>query len=160
MDDIMKDKLTEKIGVLLRREAEVRLLIPFLQDLYDEFGKEKILNILEKSVKNIAKQQGKDLSSEYGNNSTAFLKTLKFWKKNGALEIKILEKSDSKLNFNVTRCKYAEMYKALGVNDLGAVLSCNRDASLIMGFNKNASLERKDTIMSGNNCCTFRYKFK
>ena len=77
----MKDKLTEKIGVLLRREAEVRLLIPFLQDLYDEFGKEKILNILEKSVKNIAKQQGKDLSSEYGNNSTAFLKTLKFWKK-------------------------------------------------------------------------------
>ena len=25
---------------------------------------------------------------------------------------------------------------------------------------QNASLERKDTIMSGNNCCTFRYKFK
>lgn len=156
----MKDKLTEKIGVLLRREVEVRLLIPFLQDLYEEYGKEKILNTLEKSIENIAKQQGKDLSDEYGNTSTAFLDTLKFWKKNGALEIEILEKTDSKLNFNVTRCKYAEMYNALGVNDLGAILSCNRDAALIKGFNKNASLDRKDTIMSGNNCCTFRYKFK
>ena len=156
----MKDKLTEKIGVLLRREAEVRLLIPFLQDLYDEYGKEKILNTLERSIKNIAKEQGKDLSDKYGNTSAAFLNTLKFWTKNGALEIEILEKSDSKLNFNVTRCKYAEMYNALGVNDLGAVLSCNRDAALIKGFNKNASLDRKDTIMSRNNCCTFRYKFK
>ena len=156
----MKDKLTEKIGVLLRREAEVRLLIPFLQDLYDEYGKEKILNTLERSIKNIAKQQGKDLSDEYGNTSDAFLNTLKFWTKNGALEIEILEKSDNKLDFNVTRCKYAEMYNALEVNDLGEVLSCNRDAALITGFNKNASLDRKDTIMSGNNCCTFRYKFK
>ncbi len=41
-----KDELTQKIGVLIRRETEVRILVPFLQDLYKEFSKEKILNIL------------------------------------------------------------------------------------------------------------------
>ena len=156
----LKDELTQKIGVLMRRETEVRILIPFLQDLYKEFSKEKILNILEKTIKEIAKRQGKELSKEYGNNVDAFLDTLKFWTKDDALEIDVLEKSDSKLSFNVTRCKYAEMYNALGISDLGAVLSCNRDAALIEGFNSKASLDRKETIMSGDKCCTFRYTIK
>ena len=156
----LKDELTQSIGLLMRRETEVRILIPFLQDLYKEFSKEKILNILEKTIKEIAKRQGKELSKEYGNNVDAFLDTLKFWTKDDALEIDVLEKSDSKLSFNVTRCKYAEMYNALGISDLGAVLSCNRDAALIEGFNSKASLDRKETIMSGDKCCTFRYTFK
>ena len=155
-----KDEITSKIGVLMRRETEVRILIPFLQNLYKEFGKEKIIYILEKTIKKIAKTQGAELSREYGDNVDAFLDTLKFWTKDDALEIDILEKSDLKLSFNVTRCKYAEMYNALGVSDLGAVLSCNRDASLIRGFNPKASLDRKETIMSGDKCCTFRYTFE
>jgi RNAse (barnase) inhibitor barstar len=156
----LKDELTQKIGVLMRRETEVRILIPFLQDLYKEFSKEKILNVLEKTIKEIAKTQGEEFSKEYGNNVDAFLDTLKFWTKDDALEIDVLEKSDSKLSFNVTRCKYAEMYSALGISDLGAVLSCNRDAALIEGFNPKASLYRKETIMSGDKCCTFRYTFE
>ena len=156
----LKDELTQKIGVLMRRETEVRILLPFLQDLYKEFSKEKILNVLEKTIKEIAKTQGEELSKEYGNNVDAFLETLKFWTKDDALEIDVLEKSESKLSFNVTRCKYAEMYSALGISDLGAVLSCNRDAALIEGFNPKASLDRKETIMSGDKCCTFRYTFK
>ena len=156
----LKDELTQKIGVLMRRETEVRILVPFLQDLYEEFSKEKILNVLEKTIKEIAKTQGEEFSKEYGNNVDAFLDTLKFWTKDDALEIDVLEKSDSKLSFNVTRCKYAEMYSALGISDLGAVLSCNRDAALIEGFNPKASLDRKETIMSGDKCCTFRYTFE
>ena len=155
-----KDEITSKIGVLMRRETEVRILIPFLQDLYKEFGKEKILYILEKTIKEIAKTQGAELSREYGDNVDAFFDTLKFWTKDDALEIDILEKSDLKLSFNVTRCKYSEMYSALGISDLGAVLSCNRDASLFRGFNPKASLDRKETIMSGDKCCTFRYTFE
>jgi hypothetical protein len=51
------------------------------------------------------------------------------------------------------------MYNAMGINDLGALLSCNRDASLIEGFNEKAKLERNETIMNGDKCCTFRYVF-
>ena len=38
----------------------MRILIPFLQGLYEEFGKDKILNILEKTIKEIAKTQGEN----------------------------------------------------------------------------------------------------
>jgi len=157
---MLKDKLTQKIGVLLRRETEARILIPFVEELIKAFGKAETLNILEKTIIQEAKIQGKELSKEYGNNVDAFLETLNFWTKDNALEIDILEKSDSKLNFNVTRCKYAEMYNDMNIKDLGAILSCNRDAALIQGFNSKATLQRKDTIMNGDKCCTFRYNFK
>ena len=156
---MLKDNLTKDIGVLLRREAEARILIPFIKKLIKEIGKDKTFSILESTIKTVARKQGDELSKEYGNNVDSFLETLSFWTKDNALEIEILTKSDSILDFNVTRCKYAEMYKAMGANHLGAILSCNRDGALIEGFNSKAKLDRKKTIMNGDKCCTFRYSF-
>ena len=67
--------------------------------------------------------------------------------------------TQTQLDFNVTRCRYAEMYKALGMEEYGAVLSCNRDLAVIDGFDNRVELERAQTIMSGASCCTFRYDF-
>ena len=158
-EEVLTDFITQKIGVLNRRETEARILVPFLEKLFDSFGKQAVVEILACTVKELARKQGKDLSSEYGNDVEAFLETLEFWKRDGALEIDVLEKSETKLNFDVTRCKYAEFYKAMGMEDLGAILSCNRDFAMIEGFNKNAKLKREQTILSGSSCCTFRYEF-
>ena len=57
---MLKDKLTQKIGVLLRRETEARILIPFVEELIKAFGKEETLNILEKTIIQEAKIQGKE----------------------------------------------------------------------------------------------------
>ena len=127
----LKDEITQKIGVLTRRETEARIIAPFVDALIKNFSKEKVIPILEKTVMELALDQGSSLAKEYGNDVSAFLETLKFWTQDGALEIDLLEKNDTKLDFNVTRCRYAEMYKALGIQDLGAVLSCNRDAAMI-----------------------------
>jgi hypothetical protein len=52
------------------------------------------------------------------------------------------------------------MYRALGVPELGALLSCNRDAALIEGFNPAVKLTRTQTIMNGASFCDFRYEIK
>jgi hypothetical protein len=49
------------------------------------------------------------------------------------------------------------MYRALGIPELGEVLSCQRDAALIEGFNPDVTLTRTQTIMQGAACCDFRY---
>jgi hypothetical protein len=87
-----------------------------------------------------------------------FAESTTAWKKDNALEIEVLELSEDKYAFNVTRCRYAEMYRALGIPELGAVLSCNRDASLIEGFNPDVQFTRTQTIMQGASCCDFRYE--
>ena len=67
-------------------------------------------------------------------------------------------KRREKLSFNVTRCRYAEMYRALGLADLGGSLSCQRDFALAQGFNPAIQLDRTQTIMEGASHCDFRFR--
>jgi hypothetical protein len=83
--------------------------------------------------------------------------TLDRWTADEALEITVRESSEETFAFDVTRCRYAEMYRALGIPELGAILSCNRDAALIGGFNPDVTFTRTQTIMGGASHCNFVY---
>ena len=157
--DKLQDDLNRKIGVLTRREAEARILAPLIDALADEFGRERVEKIVSETIISLAREQGNSLASEFGDSLESFQETLQFWMKDGAMEIEILDQSDTRLDFDVKRCRYAEPYAALGIRELGAMLSCNRDFSLIEGFNPDARLRRDKTIMAGDSCCTFRYEF-
>ena len=151
------DTLNE-IGVLKRREIEARILGPFVEALAQEFDRERVVAILSETIINVARQQGAERAAAVGDDSlVAFAQSTGDWRKGNALEIEVLEQSAERYDFNVTRCRYAEMYQALGLADLGAVLSCNRDYSLVEGFNPEIELVRTQTIMKGAPCCTFRY---
>ena len=151
------DTLNE-IGVLKRREIEARIIGPFVDALANEFERERVLAILSETIIKIARQQGAERAAQVGDDSLlAFSESAGDWRKGNALEIEILEQNAEHYDFNVTRCRYAEMYRSLGLAELGAVLSCNRDYSLVEGFNPEIKLERKQTIMQGAPCCTFRY---
>jgi hypothetical protein len=151
------DTLNE-IGVLKRREIEARILGPFVEALAKEFDREQVLAILSETIINIARKQGAERAAAVGDDSlVAFANSAGDWRKGNALEIEILEQNEARYDFNVTRCRYAEMYRSLGLGELGAVLSCNRDYSLVEGFNPEIQLVRDQTIMKGAPCCTFRY---
>ena len=160
-----QDLITEKIGILTRRETEARILIPVIEDLARRFGREAVIETISATIVRIAEDQGRQLAQAMGGNGPAdFHRGLAFWTRDNALELEIKEVSDTRLAFDVTRCRYAEMYKALGsqdleARDLGAVFSCNRDAALIRGFNPQAWMERTTTIMDGNPVCDFVYTF-
>jgi hypothetical protein len=59
--------------------------------------------------------------------------------------------------FDITRCQDAKTYKEMGLGKIGRLLSCNRDATFCQGYDPNISLKRKQTIIEGASCCTFRY---
>jgi hypothetical protein len=157
MSDESPDRLNA-IGVLTRREIEARVLAPVIDALSREFDRDHVLTIVRDTVIAIARDQGRALAAAVGENSlSGFASTLGPWQQDDAMRIEVLEQSDSRFAFNVTRCRYAEMYRALGIPELGAVLSCNRDAALIDGFNPEITLTRTGTIMQGASCCDFRY---
>ena len=154
------DTLTQDIGVLKRREVEARILAPVVEAMSEAFGREAVMDVLRDTIINIAREQGQELAAAMGGNDAKSLaRSLEAWTRGGALEIDVLRNDGRHLDFNVTRCRYAEMYRALGVQELGAVLSCNRDYALVEGFNPSARLTRDETIMQGHACCTFRYDF-
>ena len=146
------------IGVLKRREIEARVLAPLVEELSREFGREKVLEVLKKVIVRIAADEGEGLAARTGGCSPAHLAdSLKDWKRDNALEIEVLELSDEKLSFDVNRCRYAELYQALGIPELGKILSCGRDFALSEGFNPKLTLTRTQTILGGASHCDFRY---
>jgi predicted ArsR family transcriptional regulator len=157
-DDPASVERLNAVGVLVRREIEARLLAPLIDALGQEFGRDRVIEIVRRVIVEIAREQGQALAAQAGNASLdAFAGTLGPWTRDDAMRIEVLEQSGDRFAFNVTRCRYAEMYRALGIPELGAVLSCNRDAALIEGFNPAISLTRTQTIMQGAPCCDFRY---
>ena len=54
----------------------------------------------------------------------------------------MIERDETKYNYNIVKCKYADMYKELGLAELGFVLSCGRDSMLFGGFNPDIKFER------------------
>ena len=155
-----EDTLNARIGVMTRREVEARILKPVIDAMGEEFGRERVVEILRDTIIKLATEQGDELAGQMGGcGSVQFVDSLEYWTRGGALEIEVLEQDDKKLSFNVNRCRYAELYRSLGIPELGAVLSCNRDYALIDGFNPDANLVRTQTIMEGASHCDFRYTF-
>lgn len=158
MAELPPDRLNE-IGVLKRREIEARILMPVLTALGEEFGRERVLEVARRVIVDVARAQGRELAGRMGGDSLQhFAAALEDWRKGDAYRMDVLEQTEERFAFNVTRCRYAEMYRALGIPEVGALLSCNRDFALIEGFNPGVTLRRTQTIMEGASHCDFRFE--
>lgn len=147
------------IGVLKRREIEARIVAPLLERFGTEFGHDRVHELARQVVVEVAQDQGQSMAEMLGaNDLNAFAGSMEAWTRGGALEIEVVEQSETKFAFNVTRCKYAEMYRELGKADLGAAMSCNRDGTMVEGFNPDISFTRTQTIMAGASHCDFLYE--
>jgi hypothetical protein len=159
MKGLPPDHLNRLIGVLTRREVEARLLAPLVAALSRECGEERVMRVVREVIASVARGQGTDLAQVMGGNSLAkFRESLVHWTKGQALEVEVLEEGETIFAFNVTRCRYAEMYRELGIPQLGPILSCMRDFALIEGFNPSIRLTRTQTLMEGAPYCDFRYR--
>ena len=156
MTDAIDDRLND-VGVLKRREIEARIVAPLLERLAAEYGA-GVFDVARDVIVGVAREQGAALAEQLGDDSLpAFARGLGAWSADGALETEVVELNDDSFAFDVTRCRYAEMYRSLGLEDLGAAMSCNRDGALIDGFNPAVEFTRTQTIMGGADRCDFRF---
>ena len=149
------------VGLLNRREIEARILAPLLAALGEEFDPQRVLEITHKVIQELARQQGEQLANSVKKNDLEHFATIQdTTKKDNAILFEILELTQKRFTFNVYRCRYAEMYHHLGVSDLGKMLSCDRDFTLIEGYNPNIRLTRTQTIMEGAEFCDFCFELE
>ena len=147
-----------EMDVIDRRRIEAMVLGPMLRAFQAEFGVEKTNSIAEKVITRLAREQGAEFAKGIGANGLDdYAANKDAWRRQGALEVDIVESDAERYSFDVTRCKYAEMYNELGYGDLGSIFSCTRDFEFVAGFNPDVKLERTQTIMQGAPHCDFRY---
>ncbi len=150
------------LPIIERRRIEAEILKHVYDVLRESHGEEVAKATIGTAVSRSAIQQGQRYREALGHEPDFkdFADILPNWTANDALRLDVKEERADKLAFDVTRCRYAEMYKEMGLGHIGHLLSCNRDGDFCVGYNPNMELTRTQTIMQGAPTCDFRYRMQ
>ena len=121
----------EGLSMLEKRKIEAEILKEVYLTLKESHGEEVAKRTISESVRRSAIEQAKAFAEAApgGPSLKAFQDVMPLWTKGGALEIEVKEQTDTSFTFNVVKCRYAETYKAMGLGEIGHLLSCIRDGA-------------------------------
>jgi len=153
--------MSDALPILTQRRIEAAFAKGIYDEMAAELGEATAKRILANAVIKLARETAAEMAraAPDGPSLDSFRGVLPRWTAEDALRIDVLQSTDTAFDFNVTRCRYAEMYRAMGLADLGAILSCNRDGAFCQGYDSRLRLERTQTLMGGAMHCDFRYRW-
>jgi predicted hydrocarbon binding protein len=148
-------------SLLEQRRIEGQIIKPVFDVLKERYGQTEAEEIVAQAIQNAARESGRTEAQKMGGGSLLnFIALQPRWQAGQALETDVLDQSEDRFDYNITYCAYAEMYKKIGLKELGFILSCNRDLAFIEGFAPDIELKRTKTLMEGADFCDFRYRKK
>ena len=151
------------LPILTQRRIEAAFAKGVYEEMKAELGEAAAKRILSNAVIKLAKRAAAEMAQD-APGGVASLDSFRGiqprWTAEDALRIEVVESNERSFHFNVVRCRYAEMYRATGLAELGAVLSCNRDGAFCEGYSQHLKLQRTQTLMGGASHCDFRYEWE
>lgn len=154
------------LAMLERRRIEAKILKHVYETLKASHGAAVAAQTIASAVRSASIEQASDMAAadraQNGGQTSlrTFIDLQHLWTMNGALEVDVKEQSDTRFVFNVTRCRYAEMYRDMGLGEIGHLLSCQRDGTFCEGYDPRLKLTRTQTIMQGASHCDFAYRYE
>jgi hypothetical protein len=151
-----------KLSLLDKTRIQAQVLVPVLQALRAELGKARADAIVKQALRDWSKQ----LFAAIGDSVDGSLR-----RKWAAMHTAMAESTErdvtvdmrrhdkEALEFDITHCRFAEFFRALGEPELGALLICETDFDIAAAGGSAVTLARDQTLMQGASSCTFRYKF-
>ena len=155
--------MTDSMPILTRRRIEAEFARGVYEAMRAELGEAAAKRILAAAVIRMAREGAARMAQDAPGGAPdldSFRAIQHLWTAGDALRTEVLESTPTTFHFNVTRCRYAEMYHAMGLAELGVVLSCNRDGAFCEGYDPKLKLTRTQTLMQGATHCDFRYSRK
>ena len=159
LDDYMIDP---SLSLLDKTRIQAQVLVPVLRALRAELGKERADAI----VKDALRDWSKALFAAVGESvegsprrKWAAMHTALAEVTEREVTVEMIRHDKEALEFDVSHCRFAEFFRALGEPELGALLICETDFDIAAAGGSEVSLTRDQTIMQGAPSCTFRYRF-
>jgi hypothetical protein len=150
------------ISLLDKTRVQAQVLVPVLRALRAELGKDKADAIVRQALREWSRQLFAAIGEGIeGSPRRKWATVQSAWIEvsESEVEFEILRHDQEALDIDVTRCRFAEFFRALGEPDLGALLICEADFDIAAASGGEVSLERAQTIMQGAPRCPFRYRF-
>lgn len=148
------------VSVIEQAKIQAQVLVPLVKALQAELGKERANRLVRKSLGDLYRRLGEEFWNRKNEQhlGKAVASAFRTYAQDGALDYAVGEQSQDTFALDVTRCRYAEFYKALGEPELGFLLVCTADFAVADGFGGDVTLTRTQTIMQGASHCDFRYR--
>ncbi|MGE0153019.1 MAG: L-2-amino-thiazoline-4-carboxylic acid hydrolase [Reyranellaceae bacterium] len=146
---------------------EVRLqatvLVPLIRALRERLGKAEADRLVEDSLREWSRDLYRRIGAEKGGGARQQWDAI--WadlrpRIGDAIDREFLKDDGVVREYNVTRCSYAEFFKALGEPELGRFLLCDLDHDVAEVGAPDVEFKRTQTIMQGAPYCDFRYRFR
>jgi len=149
-------------GILARRRVEAEIIKPIYEILKRDVGTAQAQAVIGEAIRGAAIQAGQQFAAKEtgGTSIGSFVALQVLWEKDDALDISVQREDALHYDYDVHRCSYAEMYHAMGLGEIGHLLSCARDAVFIEGYDPRIELTRTTTLMQGGPRCDFRYRMR
>jgi hypothetical protein len=158
-DDYLVDP---KLSLLDKTRIQAQVLVPVLRALRAELGREKADAIVKEALRGWSKNlfaaiaDGVDGSPR---RKWAAMHSAMAAATEQDATVETRRHDKEALEFDVTPCRFAEFFRALGEPELGALLICETDFDIAAAGGGEVAFTRDQTIMQGAPSCTFRYKF-
>ena len=159
LDDYLVDP---KLSLLDKTRIQAQVLVPMLRALRSELGEEKADAIVKQAWRGWSRQlfaaiaDGVDGSPH---RKWAAMHTAMAEITEHDVTVEMRRHDKEALEFDITHCRFAEFFRALGEPELGALLVCEADFDIAAAGGGDVTFTRDQTIMQGAPSCTFRYKF-
>jgi len=152
----------ENLSMLAKRRIEAEILGHVYEVLKASHGKEAAMQAVGDAVRRSAIEQAERFAAAapHGTSLAQFAAQGRLWEKDDALQRVVHRQTDRAYDFDVVRCRYAEMYREMGLGEIGHLLSCQRDGSFCEGYDPKLKLKRTQTLMQGASHCDFRYTYE
>ncbi|MBY0363150.1 MAG: L-2-amino-thiazoline-4-carboxylic acid hydrolase [Phreatobacter sp.] len=150
------------LSMIEKRRIEAEILKHVYDQLKESHGIDVARSTIGEAVRRSALEQAARFAAQSpeGPSLQGFIAMQPLWTAEGALTVEEIGRTETTYDFNVVRCRYSEMYKAMGLGEIGALLSCQRDGTFCEGYDPKLKLERTQTIMQGASHCDFRFTYE
>jgi L-2-amino-thiazoline-4-carboxylic acid hydrolase len=160
LDDFLVDP---DISMLDKVKIQAQVLVPVMRALRAELGRDKADALVKGALRDWSTRIFADIADGIDGSPRR-----KFAAMNTALAdvterevtFDMHRRDEEALEFDITSCRFAEFFKALGEPELGALLICQTDVDIADAGGREVSFSRTQTLMQGASCCNFRYKFE
>ena len=160
LDDFL---IASDISMLDKVKIQAQVLVPVMRALRAELGCDKADALVKGALRDWSKglfaEIGKDIEgSPYRKFATMNTALADVTMREVSFDMHRRDKQA--LEFDITSCRFAEFFRALGEPELGALLICHVDADIADAGGDEVNFSRTQTLMQGASCCNFRYKFE
>jgi len=159
LDDYLVDP---RLSLLEKTQIQAQVLVPVLRALRTELGKQKADAIVRDALRDWSKALFAAVGERIQGSPRrkwAAMHTAMADITEQSVTVEMRRHDEATLEFDITHCRFAEFFRALGEPELGALLVCETDFDIAAAGGDDVDFARAQTLMQGAPSCTFRYKF-